>query len=709
MTKRPIQTATDRKHSRAARIAIAAIACIPLIYGGALIWSNQDPTHRLDKIPAAVVDLDQPVMQDGKTIDVGKSVAHELVTDHADNDFDWHETDASSARAGLKNGTYLATITLPKTMSAHAASLGSDEPLDAADSQITITTDDGQNYIVGVAAKTVGLVVSQKAAKGVAQEYLSQIYSGIDEIGGQLGDAVKGAKQVASGAGTLKSGADQLSTGAQQSADGASQLASGLGSLSSGAQTLAGGTAQLSTGTQSLASGAGRLSTGAQTLADGTSRLADGTDQLADGLDTLKSKTDPLASQATQLSSVAGALSSGLTTYSAQVDQAIAMCQNLVNSGQSADPQLTQLCTQISRLGSAEQLAQQASRLSTDAPALLNAIDQADAGANTLATKAHQAATGAQQVAAGAQQTAAGAQALASGAQQTASGAQLLATKTQQAATGASALATGTRQVADGAKQLDSGAGTLASGSSELADKLAKGQASVPSYDDADKKHLSGIAAQPVGLSQSRLNGVPSYGYGLAPYFLALGAWVGGLSIYMILRAIPQRAIDAGRPGWLAALLGYARGAWISLVQAALLYVVVTLGIGVHPQHPAGLALFMGLTSLAFTAVNHTLMVLFGSRGRFLGLILLVLQVAAAGATYPIQTTPGFFQVLHGLLPLTYVANAIRSLIAGGSAGVGVGVTVMVCWMLAALAISVGASAFRHFRKSEILLPDFVV
>jgi len=691
MAKRPFQTDADKRRSRAVRIAIGAIACIPLIYGGALVWANQDPTHRLDKVPAAVVDLDQPVTHDGTTIDVGGSVAKELVADHQSDDFDWVETDAATARAGLKNGTYLATITLPKDLSANAVSLGGTEPADAAASKVKIETDDGRNYIVGVAAKTIGLTISQNAAKSVSQQYLADIYSGMDQIADQLGTAVDGAQQLASGAGTLKAGTAQLDTGAQQSAAGAAKLATGLGSLSTGAQSLASGTAQ--------------LSSGAQTLASGSNQLAAGADELSSGLDTLKSKTDALPAQSAQLSRAVSALSSGLTQHADQVNQLIALCRTITTGGAGSgtggrggarvDPVVTQLCSQVSQLGSAQQLAAQATQLTSAAPALANAVDQAAGGADTLASKAHEAA--------------AGAQAVATGAQQAASGASRLASAAQQAQSGASALATGTAQLADGAKQLDSGAGTLASGSKELASKLAAGKASVPTYSDADKKHLSGVGAQPIALAQSKLNSVPSYGYGLAPYFMALGTWVGGLSIYMLLRAIPHRAIEAGRPGWLAALLGYLRGAWISLVQAALLFLVVTVGIGVHPANPTGLALFVGLASLAFTAVNHCLMVLFGSRGRFLGLILLVLQVAAAGATYPIQTAPAFFQFIHGFLPLTYVANAIRSLVAGGGAGIGQGVVVLVCWGVAALAISVGVTAARHLRKTDLLLPDFAI
>ncbi|MFC4243484.1 YhgE/Pip family protein [Gryllotalpicola reticulitermitis] len=808
MTKHPINTQAGGTRKRAVRIAIAAIACIPLIYGGALIWANQDPTHRLDKIPAAVVDLDQPVTQNGTTVDVGKTVAHDLVANHENDNFDWTETDASAARAGLKNGTYLATITLPKGMSSSAASLGGNAG-DAADSRVTITTDDGRNYIVGVAAKTIGLTISQTASKSVSQQYLSQIYSGLDQISSELTTAANGAKQLASGAGTLKSGTAQLATGADQSASGAAQLASGLGTAQSGANQLASGTAQVAAGTSQLADQTAQAATGAQQLATGASQVAAGTSEnqsrisqaasgaaqlaaanqkLAGGASTLATGANQVAAGNQKLADSASALNSAVkqlnaagvspaaieaglnqlstnaTQYVNDVNQLAESCSSLASSN---DPALTQLCGQINQVvgpqngsgyANSAAIAAAAKQLSSAAPTLVNVLNQATGGAQTLADDTQALATGAQQVASGAsalssgaqkaatgantlssglasgesgaaqlnsgaQKVSSGASTLASGlkngesgaaqlnagAQQTAGGSQQLASKLTDASSGASDLATGTAQLASGAKSLDSGAGTLASGSGTLAGKLASGAKSVPSYSAADQKHLSDVASQPIALAQSKLNSVPSYGYGLSPYFLALGAWVGGLSIYMLLRAIPLSAVERNRPGWLAALLGYLRGAWISLVQIALLYLIVTLGIGVHPAHPVGLALFLGLAGVAFTAVNHALMVLFGSRGRFLGLILLVLQVAAAGATYPIQTTPAFFQFIHGLLPMTYAANAIRSLIAGGGAGVGQGIVVMVCWGAVSLLISIAVTTARRARRSAMLLPDFAV
>ncbi|AYG04254.1 YhgE/Pip domain-containing protein [Gryllotalpicola protaetiae] len=710
MAKRLPATATDRKRNRAVRVAIGAIACIPLIYGGALVWSNQDPTHRLDEVPAAVVNLDQPVSSDGDTVAVGKSVTANLLDDDSDQDFAWTKTDAAEARAGLKDGRFLAVLTLPKDLSQNAVSMGSSDPMDARGSTVTITTNDAENFIMGTIAKSVGTAITQSASQSVSADYLRQVYVGFNDLGTQLNTASDGAQQLASGADELKSGTAQLSSGAAQSAAGAQQLTSGLGSLSSGAQSLATGTSQVASGASSLASGSQSLATGADTLSGGlaqlnstandpstgvqaaASQLAAGAQQLATGLNGDGTAANPgyiagvngLAESCAQLR-IAGLAGSG--TPAGQLCAAIDTIAGTTSTGahQNSD----------ALSAAATALAGGTAQLDAEAPALANGIAQASAGAAQLGGKLHDAASGAQS--------------LASGAHQSATGAQQLAAAAAQAHDGAAQLSAGTAQLADGAQSADSGAATLASGSGELAGKLADGAKSVPSFTAAEKAHLSKVASQPVSLEATHLNPVPAYGYGLAPYFMSLGMWVGGLAIYMVLRAIPRRSIEKGRPGWVSALLGYARGAGVALAQAAGMYLIVTLGVGVHPAHPVGLALFLGLAGLAFTAVNHALMIVFGSRGRFLGLLLIVLQLSAAGATYPIQTTPGFFQFLHGLLPLTYAVDAIRSLIAGGTAGVGQGALAMVCWLIATLAVSVGVTAYRKIRKVDLVLPDFAI
>ena len=70
-------------------------------------------------------------------------------------------------------------------------------------------------------------------------------------------------------------------------------------------------------------------------------------------------------------------------------------------------------------------------------------------------------------------------------------------------------------------------------------------------------------------------------------------------------------------------------------------------------------------TALSFTALLHRLNAKFGAIGKFLGLVLLILQLVSAGGTFPWETTPAPLQALHQLLPLGYVIDALRHTIYG--------------------------------------------
>lgn len=44
-----------------------------------------------------------------------------------------------------------------------------------------------------------------------------------------------------------------------------------------------------------------------------------------------------------------------------------------------------------------------------------------------------------------------------------------------------------------------------------------------------------------------------------------------------------------------------------------------------------------------------------------------MLQLTSAGGTYPVQTSPDFFNAIHPYLPMTYVVDGLRVLITGGA------------------------------------------
>ena len=233
----------------------------------------------------------------------------------------------------------------------------------------------------------------------------------------------------------------------------------------------------------------------------------------------------------------------------------------------------------------------------------------------------------------------------------------------------------------------------LQTGSASLADGLASGAEAIPTYTAAEADTLSAVAADPVELDVQRANEVPATGYALAPYFMTLALWVGALAFYLMFPALKQKLLARNRPAWRIALGSYLPGALMAATQSLLVVLMVRFGVGIEPANLAGLAGIVLLTSLTFVAINQALIALMGPVGRFVALVLIVFQLASAGATYPIQTTPDLFQTVHSWLPFTYAVEAFRSLIAGGSIGVGPAVGVLSVWLVAALAVTTVAAA----------------
>ena len=64
-------------------LVVIAIIAIPFIYAGLFLKSMWDPYGSVDNLPVAVVNEDQTVMYEGKTLQVGENMVDEL----KDNDY----------------------------------------------------------------------------------------------------------------------------------------------------------------------------------------------------------------------------------------------------------------------------------------------------------------------------------------------------------------------------------------------------------------------------------------------------------------------------------------------------------------------------------------------------------------------------------------------------------------------------------------------
>ena len=801
-----------RTHRRTL-IVIVGIMLIPLIYAGSLIWSNEDPTHRLDHINAAIVNSDQAATPETTTdgepaepVDLGATLTEKLVDSTESNNFSWHELAAEEAQSAREAGQVLAVLDIPAGFSAAAVTAGGDDPLDAAIARLSITTNDGANIIVGNIASTVGTTVADELAAEVSDEYLRNVYVGFTDIHESVSEAADGATELNDGAeqartgsgelvvglGQLREGGLALADGSATLADGATQvdagvqqLNTGLVTANSGAQQLSSGAADANTGAQQLSAGAASANGGAQELSTGLSTASSGAQLLSDGLAELSTAATDLPGKVTALTSGATALDSGATALAGGVDTALTGAETL-NGGASqlasstselsgdvdsllsswdtlSDEQRKEQITQLSEsaeaantqaaglsagmtglvgdaaagtglsflqskstdlAAGATQLSGSVAPLSGKADELVTAISTASTKSAELAAGTSQLSSGASTLATGTQSLADGAATLATGTQSLADGASTLATGTQTLSAGASTLAQSTPQLASGATQLEQGATTLADGTADaesggtelndgitqladgsktLADGLDDGVSDIPSYTDAQADHLAGVTSTPVEITKTRLNEVPAYGYGLAPYFMTLGLWVGALAFYLMFPPLRERLVLGRQPAIVVALRSFAPGAMLGAAQSLLMLTIVRFGLGLEPADMPGLVALALLTSVTFVAVNQAFNALLGPPGRFLALIMIVLQLASAGGTYPVETAPAFFQLIHSWLPLNYAVTAFRSLVAGGSIGIGEAYGMLTVWLIAALALTTLSIALR--RRRERLKP----
>ncbi|WP_380171142.1 YhgE/Pip domain-containing protein [Kineococcus sp. DHX-1] len=665
------------------KLAILAVVVVPLVYGGLYLWSNTDPVGRLGNLQAVVVNSDVPATVTGvdgspRTVDAGKELVEQLTGPDAAAGFHWRTATESQAAEGLRDGDYAAVLRIPSGFSAALASTGGADPQQA---KLSVTTDDAENYILGQVTNTIATTIRTKVATGATTNYLENVYVAFSSIHDSLGKAADGAGQLADGARKADEGAGSLVVGLGDLDKGAAQLVDGTGQLRSGSAQLATGTAKVATGADGAADGAGQLATGldqlrtatkdlpAQTaqLSAGASQVATGAGRVADGADAVAGAANrvlPALQQAQQLSP----LVDQLLTQARQLSAANPDDANLAATVRSLE-QAQQALADGSVAGIGQQVQQQVGALATGARQLSDGASAVSTGAGKLAAAAPALQQGVANAADGADALATGTRQLATGAHSAADGASALSTGAARVDDGATALLNGTSKAKDGAGQLADGTQQLADGAGSLQSQLAEGQGKVPVYTGDAATDRAGVVAAPVAADRVKDHAVPRYSDGLAPLFVPVALWVGGMVTYMVLRAVSPRALASTASSYRAAVAGWVPGALLGVAQAVVLWLVLLLAVGIASPNPVATVAFAALVAVVFTAIHQCLNALLGGVGRLVALVLLVLQLTSAGGTYPVGTSPTFFEALHPFLPMSYAADGLRHLVTGAAAG----------------------------------------
>jgi len=548
----------------------------------------------------------------------------------------------------------------------------------------------------------------------------SQLADGAGTLNQGAGKVNDGAIKLADGSSTLANGASDAHNGASQLADGSAALANGTGSLKKGANDLAQGAQQVADGTHSLKNALdqdgvrqlpGTLTAMCQNLNSidtsapsgdfGTdlsntvvSKVAEDTRQKLAPLvesgsisqETADAIVANINSEQTK-SAVASANDQALKNHLAQHGQAgsdvLAKLQTLKNdncvaTGESAAAQkLSTLIDGVDKLDSG------ATAVAQGAGTLRDGITKLDSGATTLADGSAKLADGTGKVADGASTLNNGAFQLADGTGQLKdgtgnlhNGAQQLADGEKEAVDGqnklhegATTLQDGSSQLADGTGKLNSSTGQIADGTGQLKDGtgqlstgLQNGTRQIPNLNEEQQKDVASVMSSPVDLEHSSLANGRNYGEGMGPFFMCLALWIGGLMLVQTLRPLNNRALASKAPTARIILGSWLPFGLIGIAQAVLMFAAVKFGLGFQMAHPWLAFLFLCFVATIFTLFIHGVVVFFGSPGKLIALIIMILQLITAGGTMPYETLPHAMRWMHDFFPMGYAVTGMRRL-----------------------------------------------
>lgn len=179
-----------------------------------------------------------------------------------------------------------------------------------------------------------------------------------------------------------------------------------------------------------------------------------------------------------------------------------------------------------------------------------------------------------------------------------------------------------------------------------------------------DFEQQSDYVANPVDLKENKLFAMPNYGSAMSPFYTVLALWVGALLMVSLLTVeVHEEGVEyKSYQVYFGRFLTFLT---IGLAQAFIVSMGDIFLLGTYVADKFWFVLFSLFISAVFVCIVYSLVSVFGNVGKSLAIILLVLQVAGSGGTFPIQMLPNFFQAIYPFLPFTYAISVIRETVGG--------------------------------------------
>ncbi|WP_169713818.1 YhgE/Pip domain-containing protein [Paludifilum halophilum] len=604
--------------NRLALLGVLSVLFVPLLYSGLYLYAFWDPYGSLEKLPVALVNLDEGGMEQGKSVHFGSRLTREL---QEKVKLDWHKTNAAEARKGVEGDRYYLVVTIPRSFSRDILSVGGNDPRKA---QLIFTLNEGKNYITSQISKRLEGEVREKIGNRLTREYVQNLLDLAKESKGHI-------NQAASAADRLAREGEKLAEGSQSIEKATKKAAKASRSLEQGATQLAAETSRLSDRIHQLAAGAEKLAEGVRQAREKVRQT-----DIRQGIKIGQARLHTIGSRLDQTQSDLTAVLNTVREARSALNQAM-----ITNPSLKADPKLQALRQRLDEIKAhLSGFPDRLSRIRRTLPSLTAEIKHLSSKLDSLETGTARLANAGKKLAAGTDRLHKGAVRLRKGTAELAQSLEQLSRKTGTWTTGAKQLARGNREL-----------------SNRLSDALHRA--------DTPSEGLAPIISEPIHTREQRLFPVTEYGIGLAPYFLPLSLWVGSLITFFVVPLADNRwRLTPYHPG-IRAWGKYLTLLPIGFFQAVVTGWVIREGLGLPLAVPWAYYTFLVLIAWMSIAMVGFLLTLFGKGpGRLLAVILLILQLVSSGGTFPIELTPEILQQIHPFLPMSYGVQGLRDIIA---------------------------------------------
>lgn len=669
------------KDNKTMRIVIfIVVMLIPIIYSFFYLKSYWDPYGNLQDMKVAIVNLDEGENGENQ----GQKIVNKLKDKNVVNICDVSKSEATS---GLENEDYYAVITIPENFTKDLNSAGE---VDKKVVQITYSPNQKMNYLASQIINKVVTATEEQIKAEVASKTVDTLADNLKEVPESLQKVSDGTEQILNGATNLSNGLNELNNGTNTLKNSYNEFNSGVNSAYQGSKELDNGSTKVNSGIDELQSGANQLNAGMEKINNeldntdlnklnllvlGITELDDGVngkEGLKNGVDSYVEGTEKLANGVITLDST---LDEEIAKYQAiytntslsidvrtQAGIALKTLQevkfeiNDTSKGKSLVSGAKELTTKDkTKMTVGDKLKYGASKLSAGATKLNDGIDDIKNLGNSvieLKTNLAKIQSGTGSLVDGITQLKSGSNKLNFGSDSLENGLKTLNASSTQIQSALNTISDGTNSAYNGSIELKNGVNTL---KNEVDNGISNSEKELEKLDG-----LSNYVANPVEVVEKDYGEVTSYGIAFTPLFLSIGLWVGALMCYVVLYYDQKHRFGVLDSDYKNKFKQNALYLGLGAIQGIATALLLKLGLGFEVESMPIFFLVSALMGVCFTAIIQFLIRTFGDVGKFLALIILVLQLAAAGGTFPVDTIDKGFQWLNPLLPMTYTIKLVK-------------------------------------------------